>query len=112
MAYDKDMQIALEALKLKSIGLWEKSAKETLDNIKDVMKLTKELAQSSSKQYNKVIASTFELLCNLLAGKPRTQWDRNMQEMHNGDSWAGVNGERNDGKHAKSFAAFLDCLEA
>jgi hypothetical protein len=31
--------------------------------------------------------------------------------MHNGDSWAGVNGKRNEGKCVKSFAAFLDCLE-
>jgi hypothetical protein len=75
------------------------------------LELTKELAQLTQKQYNEVVASTYELLCNLLAGKPQTQWDRIRQEMHDGDSWAGVNGERNKGKHVKSFATFLDCLE-
>ncbi len=74
------------------------------------MKLTKELAQSIQKQY-KVVASTYKLLCNLLAGKTQTQWDRIVQEMHDDDSWAGVNRERNQGKCVKSFTTFLDCLE-
>ncbi len=65
----------------------------------------------TQKQDNKVIASTYELLCNLLAGKPQTQWDQILLEMHDGDSWAGVNGEKNKSKHAKSYAAFLDSLE-
>ena len=60
--------------------------------IKDEVNLTKELAQTSQKQYNKVDASAYKLLCNLLAREPQTQWERIMQEMHNGDLWAGVNG--------------------
>jgi hypothetical protein len=68
------------------------SSKEALDDIKYELKLTKELAQSTLKQYNEAVASIYELLCNLLAGKPKTQWDRIMREMHGRDLWAGVNG--------------------
>ncbi len=55
--------------------------------------------------------STYEMLRNLLASKPQTQWDCIIQEMHEHDLWAGANGEKHDGKCSKSYIAFLDCLE-
>ncbi len=39
-------------------------------------KLTHELFSTASKQYNEAVAATYELLRNLLAGEPQTQWDR------------------------------------
>ena len=84
----------LEALKLKSIGPRDASPEEDPDEIKAEIKETKELALETQKQYNEVVASTYELLCNLLAGKPQSQWDRIMREMHKHDSWAGVEEKR------------------
>ncbi len=66
---------------------------------------------TASKQYNKAVGATYELLRNLLAGEPQTQWNCIVQEMHECDSWAGANGERHDGKRPKGFKAFSDCLE-
>jgi hypothetical protein len=74
-------------------------------------KLTQELFSTASKQYNEAVGATYELLRNLLAGEPQTQWDRIVREMHKRDSWAGANGERHDEKRPKGFKAFLDCLE-
>ncbi len=66
----------LEALKHKSIGPWDSSSEEDPDKIKAKIKETKELALETQKQYNEVVASTYKLLCNLLAGEPQSQWNR------------------------------------
>jgi len=66
---------------------------------------------TASKQYNKAVAATYELLRNLLASKPQTQWDRVIREMHERDLWAGPNGKKHNGKQPKGYKAFLDCLE-
>ncbi len=85
----------LEALRLKSIGPRDASPEEDPAKIKAEIKDTQ-------KQYNKVVASTYELLCNLLVGEPQSQWDRIVREMHEHDSWAGVDGKRHDEKHPKT----------
>ena len=53
----------------------------------------------------------YELLCNLLASKPQTQWDRIVCKMHEHDLWAGVNGKKHNGKCPQGYSASLDCLE-
>ncbi len=101
----------LEALKLKSIGPRDSSPDEDPDEIKAEIKETKELALETQKQYNEVVASTYELLRNLLVGKPQSQWDRIMREMHKRDSWAGVDGKRHDEKCPKTWTSFQECVE-
>ena len=68
----KGANIALEALKLKSIGPRDLSSREAQDDLKDELKLTKELAQLTLKHFNEAMVNTYELLCNLLAGEPQT----------------------------------------
>ncbi len=64
------------------------------------------------KQYGEVIATTYEVVRSLLAGKPLTQWDRIIQEMlHDSESWAGPDGKENTGIRPKGWKAFLDCIE-
>ena len=69
------------------------------------------MALETQKQYIKVVVSTYELLRNLLAGEPQSQWDRIVQEMHEHDSWAGVDGKRHDEKRPKTWTSFQECVE-
>ena len=69
------------------------------------------MALETQKQYNEVVASTYELLRNLLAGEPQSQWDRIMREMHERDSWAGVDRKRHDEKRPKTWTSFQECVE-
>ena len=69
------------------------------------------MALETQKQYNEVVASTYKLLCNLLAGEPQSQWDHIVREMHERDSWADVDGKRHDEKHPKTWTSFQECVE-
>ena len=69
------------------------------------------MALETQKQYIEVVASTYELLCNLLAGEPQSQWDRIVREMHECDSWAGVDGTRHNKKRPKTWTSFQECIE-
>jgi hypothetical protein len=115
----KNAAATLGALQRKLVGphgpSLNKKDQEALETEKEAFKtektLTQELLATATKQYNEAVAATYELLRNLLAGKPQTQWDRIVREMHERDSWAGADGEKHDGKRPKGFNAFLDCLE-
>jgi hypothetical protein len=108
----KNANLALRAIKRKSVGPKESGAKEKdQEDLETEEKLTQELLSTAHQQYNKAIGATYKLLRNLLAGEPQTQWDCIVREMHERDSWAGADGEKHDGKRPKGFNAFLDCLE-
>jgi hypothetical protein len=53
-----------------------------------------EIHNQKEKQYNETIASIYELLCNLLPDKAQSQWNCILQEIHDRDSWAGVEEKR------------------
>jgi hypothetical protein len=110
-----DAKVTLEALKGKSDGSKEKSSKKDhSDNEKSdeiERKQTIEILRNAKEQYHEVIATTYEVVRNLLAGEPLTQWDRIVCEMHESDSWAGPDGKENDGARPKGWLAFCDCLE-
>ena len=59
-----------------SIGPHGSSSKKAQDNLEAQTKMAKELSVQASKQYNKAVANTNELLRYLLASKPQTQWDQ------------------------------------
>ncbi len=82
-----------------------------MDALKIEKAQTQEMLKASTKGYNEAVAATYELLHNLLASEPQTQWDRIFVEMHERDSWAGPDGEKHDGKCPRGYFAFLDCLE-
>jgi hypothetical protein len=107
----KTTAATLMALKRKSNGPRKEDSDEDPEALELETKLTQELLSTASKQYNEAVGATYELLRNLLAGEPQTQWDRIVREMHERDSWAGPNGEKQDGKRPKGFKAFKDCLE-
>jgi hypothetical protein len=69
------------------------------------------MLQEAQKAHNEAIAKMYKLLRNLLSGDAQTQWDCVCREMHERDSWAGVNGQVTKGKHPCTWAAFQDCLE-
>ena len=71
-----------------------------------------EIFKKAKKEYDVAVASTYELLCNLLSGDAQTQWDRIERKMHKRDSWAGVNGVVTKGQHPRSWVAFKDCTQA
>ncbi len=116
--YNKEMKtasVALAALKQKSIGPVESSSKkdqEAQRNELEALKIkkaqTQEMLKASTKGYNEAVAATYELLRNLLAGKPRT---RIVIEMHEHDLWAGPEGKTHKGKCPRGYFAFLNCLE-
>ena len=107
----KTAAAALGTLERKSYGPQNSDSDQDQEALETEKKLTQELFSTASKQYNEAVGATYELLRNLLAGEPQTQWDRIVREMHERDSWAGADGERHDGKRPKGFKAFMDCLE-
>ena len=114
----KTASVALGALGQKSIGPAKSGSKkdqEAQKNKLEALKIkkaqTQEMLKASTKGYNEDVAATYELLRNLLAGKPQTQWDRIDVEMHRHDLWAGLNGEKHEEKFPRSYSMFLECLE-
>ncbi len=103
-----EQMTVLEALKHMSIGPQDLSSKEDPDKVKAKIKETKELALETQKQYNEEVASTYELRCNLPAGEPQSQWDRIVQEMHERDSWADVDGKRHNEKRPRTWTSFQE----
>jgi hypothetical protein len=71
----------------------------------------KEILKTARKQYFETIAATYEVMQNLLAGDPQTQWDRIVKEMLEGDSWASPDRKEHQGSPVKCNKAFLDCVE-
>jgi hypothetical protein len=60
---------------------------------------TQQLLQDFQKAHDEAIAKVYEQLQNLLSGNLQAQWDRVCHEMHERDSWAGVNGQVTKGRH-------------
>ncbi len=72
---------------------------------------SQDIFKDSKAKYVKAIEATYEVMRNLLAGDPQTQWDRIIKEMHEGDSWAGPDGKEHQGSCLKYNKAFSDCVE-
>jgi hypothetical protein len=89
----KTTAATLIAIKRKSTGSQSENSDESPEDLELERKLTQELLSTASKQYNEAVGATYELLRNLLAGEPQTQWDRIVREMHERGSWAGADGE-------------------
>jgi hypothetical protein len=72
-----------------------------------------EILKTAKKQYAEAIAATYDVMRNILPGKPQTQWqwDHIVREMHKGDSWAGPDGKEHQGSRVKCNKAFVDCVE-
>jgi hypothetical protein len=47
---------------------------------------------------------------NLLSGDAQSQWDCGCCEMHEHDSWAGVNSQVTKGRRPRMWMSFRDCL--
>jgi hypothetical protein len=67
---------------------------------------SQEIFKDSKAKYAKAIEATYEVMRNLLAGDPQTQWDRIVKEMHQSDSWAGPDGKEHQGSRLKCNKAF------
>jgi hypothetical protein len=74
---------------------------------------TQQMLQEAQKAHNKAIAKTktYGQLRILLPGNLQSQWDHVCCEMHERDSWAGVNGQMTLGRHLRTLMSFRDCLE-
>jgi hypothetical protein len=72
---------------------------------------TQQLLQDFQKAHDKAIAKVYEQLQNLLSGNPQSQWDCICHEIHERDSWAGVNSQVTKGRRSPIWMSFQDCLE-
>ncbi len=73
---------------------------------------TQQLLQESQKAYDEAIAKVYKHLGILLSGNLQSQWDPHVyREMHERDSWAGVNGQVAKGRHPRTWISFQDWLE-
>ncbi len=82
------------------------SSKEDQEACKLELSQTQERLEEAKKAHNKAVAKTHKLLRNLLSGGPQSQWDRVCHKMHEGDSWAGVNGQMTTGTRPCLWTAF------
>jgi hypothetical protein len=69
------------------------------------------MLQEVQKAQDEAIAKTYKLLRNLLYSDAQSQWDCVCHEMHERDSWAGVNRQVPKGRRPLLWTAFQDCLE-
>ncbi len=74
---------------------------------------TQQMLQEAQKARDKAIAKTktYEQLRILLPRNLQSPWDHVCCEMHERDSWAGVNGQVTVGRHQQTWMSFQDCLE-
>jgi hypothetical protein len=101
----------LEALAHNPIGPQGSNSKEDQEARKIEKKQTQEMLKNAKKEHDSAVAQTYDFLRNLLAGDPQAQWDRICRKMHDRDAWAGLNGEKHEGKRLRTWASFKDCLE-
>jgi hypothetical protein len=69
------------------------------------------MLESVKKEHKSAMAQTYKFLRNLLASDLQAQWDHICHEMHDRNAWAGLNGEKHEGKCPRTWALFKDCLE-
>ncbi len=67
---------------------------------------TQHMLQEAQKTHNEAVAKTYELLRKVLSGDQQSQWDCICREMHQRDSWAGVNNKVTKGRPPHMWAAF------
>ncbi len=72
---------------------------------------TQQLLQDFQKAHDKAIAKVYKQLRNLLSSDPQSQWDYICREMHERNSWAGVNGQVTEARCLQTGMSFQDCLE-
>ncbi len=72
---------------------------------------TQQMLQEAQKAHNKAIAKMYKQLRNLLSSDAQSQWDPVCREMHEHDSWGGVNGQVTKVRRSQMWMSFRDCLE-
>jgi len=81
----------------------------------DVEKLELEgiekLVSKAKAEFLKAVQKPFDLVCQLLIGEARTQWDKIVKEMFDRDTWVGVNGKTHDGPRLRTWKSLADCIE-
>jgi hypothetical protein len=110
------MECRKKAKKLERVStvlkdLRQREGSEEPNALKAEREQSLEIFEKAKKEHDVAVASTYELLRNLLSGDAQTQWDRIDREMHERDSWAGVNGVVTKGQRPRSWVAFKDCVE-
>jgi hypothetical protein len=74
------------------------------------IKQTQQMLQEAQKAHDKAIAETYKQLRNFLSGDPQSQWDPVDHEMHERNSWAGVNGQVTKVRHPRTWIYCQDCI--
>jgi hypothetical protein len=72
---------------------------------------TQQMLQEAQKTHDKEITKVYKQLRNLLSGNQQSKWDCVCHEMHERDTWAGVNGQVTKGRCLQMWMSFQDCLE-
>jgi hypothetical protein len=103
----KALKNILEAARSKGTVLLDVD----VDACKLEIEQTQQMLQESQKACNKAIAKMYEQLRNLLSGYLQSQWGHVCHEMHECDSWAGVNGQVTKGRHPCIWISLRDCIE-
>ncbi len=95
----------------KTAGTKSAVSKNEMEAHKLEIGQTQEILQEAHKDHKEAIAKVYKLLRNLLSGDAQSQWYCICREMHELDSWAGVNGKVTKGRRPHLWTAFQDCLE-
>jgi len=72
---------------------------------------TKKLVSEAKAEFLKAVQKPFNLVCQLLIGEVRTQWDKIVKEMFDRDTWVGVNWKTHDGPRLRTWKSVTDCIE-
>jgi len=72
---------------------------------------TEKLVSEAKAKFLKAVQKPFDLVCQLLIGEARTQWDKIVKEMYDRDTWVGVNGKTHDGPRVRTWKSLTDCIE-
>ncbi len=81
------------------------------DSLQKLIYASEKLLEQAEKNALKEIAKAYELMRTYFVSKARTQWDKDVQEMHQKDPWVAVDGSLNQGPRKKTWDSFLDCIE-
>ena len=105
------MECRKKAKKLERVStvlkdLRQREGSEEPNALKAEREQSLEIFEKAKKEHDVAVASTYELLRNLLSGDAQTQWDRIDREMHERDSWAGVKSQVTEGRHPQMQMSF------
>jgi len=107
----RDQMGVLEDIQKSLSGSTATGKKKTPTDVEKLeLEVTEKLVSEAKAEFVKAVQKPFDLVCQLLIGEARNQWDKFVKEMFDRDTCTGVNGKTHDGPRLRTWKSLTDCI--